>query len=130
MAIKSVFGICKICHKEKYIANKTKFLCDDCNFKRLHKGMSKFQWKLMKGNSKKVKRKPTGELEMFKDIWSERPHICVKCGKYLAEMNVRYFSHIKSKGAFPELRLDKNNIEILCVDCHYKYEFGSDGRKG
>ena len=35
---------------------------------------------------------------------------------------VRFFAHVLSKGAFPELRLDKENIEILCFPCHWRYD--------
>ena len=56
----------------------------------------------------------------------ERPHICTHCGKRLLEpLKPIYFSHIKSKGAYPELRLVKSNIELTCEDCHTKYEFGA-----
>lgn len=74
----------------------------------------------------KKKRKTTGEKKLFLEIWEERPHFCVKCGLFLgSEPKVFYFSHIKSKGAHPELRLDKKNIELLCYDCHYAWEFKS-----
>ena len=61
---------------------------------------------------------------MFEEIWNERPHICVDCNKVLGDVaRVHYFSHIKPKGKYPELRLKKNNIDILCFDCHYKRDF-------
>jgi 5-methylcytosine-specific restriction endonuclease McrA len=70
------------------------------------------------------KRKATGEKKMFFEIWEEREHICENCLIHLgSEPIVHYFSHIKSKGAYPELRLDKNNIQLLCMDCHYAYDF-------
>lgn len=72
------------------------------------------------------KRKVTGERELFLKIWEEREHICIHCNRHLGdEPNVFYFSHIKSKGAYPELRLDPDNIELLCIECHQTYEFGS-----
>jgi 5-methylcytosine-specific restriction endonuclease McrA len=66
------------------------------------------------------KRKVTGEKALFEEVWNERPHTCEKCGEKLLEFNVWYFHHIKSKGAHPELRLDKNNIMIICAKCHYQ----------
>lgn len=73
---------------------------------------------------KKKFPKPTGERDLFLKIWSERPHYCINCKIYLGEDPVvNYFSHIKSKGANPELRLDPNNIELLCIECHHCYEF-------
>lgn len=66
-----------------------------------------------------------GDLRsLFLEIWGERPHICVKCGKKLGDEPLAiYFSHIKSRGAHPELKMDKNNIELLCSACHKLHDF-------
>lgn len=121
------FGACLECGRVTRISNRTKQLCDECNYKRLHDGKTRFEVAIEKKRSKKPKqRKPTGEKQMFEEIWAERPHICVKCGDPLPEpLRPIYFSHIKSKGAFPELRLVKENIELCCPQCHQIYEFGS-----
>jgi DNA-directed RNA polymerase subunit RPC12/RpoP len=116
-------------------------LCDECNFKRLHGGKSKTQVynerkvkrgvNISEGNKnrskpKKNNKKPTGERELFLEIWNERVHYCTKCSKWLGEEPLaHFFSHIKSKGAHPELRLNKGNIELLCMACHEREEFGS-----
>jgi 5-methylcytosine-specific restriction endonuclease McrA len=121
------YQICNGCGKHRYITNRTKCLCDDCNYKRLHNGKSRFEVRAERSKAKKPKLRPaTGELALFKEIWVERPHICTHCGKRLLEpLKPIYFSHIKSKGAYPELRLVKSNIELTCEDCHTKYEFGA-----
>lgn len=121
------YQICNGCGKHRYITNRTKCLCDDCNYKRLHNGKSRFEVRAERSKAKKPKLRPaTGELALFKEIWSECPHICTHCGKRLLEpLKPIYFSHIKSKGAYPELRLVKSNIELTCEDCHQKYEFGA-----
>lgn len=121
------FDICLDCGKVRFIANRTKQLCEECNYKRLHNGKSKVEVAIEKSKLKPIKpRKATGEKELFMEIWAERPHRCVKCGVTLPEpMKAVYFSHKKSKGAFPELRLEKDNIELCCPECHYKYEFGN-----
>lgn len=118
--------ICSGCGRLSYIVNKTKVLCDSCNYKRLHEGKTRYEVALEKKKSKPKRiRKNTGELALFKEIWAERPHICTHCGKVLLEpLKPIYFSHIKSKGAFPELRLVKSNIELVCPECHQEYEFG------
>ena len=73
-----------------------------------------------------MKRKPTGEKELFKQLWKERPHKCVECGKNLGPiMRPIYMSHYISKGSAPILRLDPENIDILCPDHHHQWEFGS-----
>ena len=121
------FQNCKECGKYRYIVNKTKCLCDECNYKRLHKGKSRFEVRTERNKAKKPKLRPaTGELALFKEIWAERAHVCTHCGAKLPEpLKPIYFSHIKSKGAFPELRLEKTNIELTCPECHMKYEFGA-----
>lgn len=74
-------------------------------------------------------KKPTGEYDLFLEIWNEREHRCVNCKDWLSEnvsrrSFVKYFSHQKSKGACPELRLEKSNIELNCHTCHDLWEFG------
>jgi len=60
---------------------------------------------------------------MFKEIWNERPHRCVECNKDLGnKLQPIFFSHILTKGRTPELRLNKNNIELLCAEHHMKWE--------
>ncbi|MEQ9091829.1 MAG: hypothetical protein RIE52_12105 [Balneola sp.] len=51
---------------------------------------------------------------LFKEIWNERPHRCAVCGYPIYEAKAHNFSHIRSKGARPDLKMDKDNIEILC----------------
>jgi len=63
---------------------------------------------------------PTGERDMFLEIWDEREHYCDNCRMYLGSVpKAHYFAHIKPKSTHPKLRLDKNNIKLLCYDCHY-----------
>lgn len=76
-------------------------------------------------NSVKVKKyKPTGEKNIFEQIWSEREHKCVVCKVIINDPGPINFSHILSKGAYKKFRLNKDNIVIKCAACHHKYEFG------
>ena len=52
--------------------------------------------------------------KLYTEIWDERPHLCENCGIYIASPVVHNFSHKRSKGARPDLKYDKDNIEILC----------------
>lgn len=83
--------------------------------------------KILKVKKKYVyKRKPTGEKELFLSIWNTRKHFCTNCGVSLGkEPKVGYFSHIKGKGAYPELRLEESNISLLCLICHQAYDQGT-----
>ena len=52
--------------------------------------------------------------KLYAEIWNERHHLCENCGIYIANPVVHNFSHKRSKGARPDLKYDKDNIEILC----------------
>jgi len=48
---------------------------------------------------------------------------CECCGKELPlEPNLMFFHHILEKRNFPELRHHKENIAIVCAQCHSTYE--------
>lgn len=81
--------------------------------------------KPLKRSPIKKKRKKTGELDLFKEIWSERPHFCECCRKPLGnELHVAFFSHLLAKSTYPKYRLDKRNIMLKCFACHHEWEFG------
>ena len=122
-------GNCNDCGNFRPINSKG--ICPDCVFKSTHDGKTRqevyFERNLAKEKMKTIKplpkrktiKKPpknkTGELEMFIEIWEEREHICSNknCNKHLGdELNIQYFSHRKSKGAYPELRLVKENTNL------------------
>lgn len=74
----------------------------------------------------RYKRKPSGEREVFLEIWNERPHYCQCCGRWLGtEPKPIFFSHILSKGAFPRFKLKKENIYLEDEQCHRDWETGS-----
>lgn len=123
-------GICKCCGRKKVIQNKTKGLCSDCVYSLNHGGKSREEVLLEKKKNKKTfkkyvyKKKNTGERELFLEIWNERRHICQNCGVVLGNVPRGYmFSHIRAKSIEPEKRLDKENIRLLCWDCHYALDF-------
>lgn len=115
------YDICRNCKTKQLIVVK-KGLCKKCNqeTKVLNK---KVQSKNTKYAFKRKKRK-TGELEVFKQIYEERPNICEWCGTYINEFSVANYHHIKPKSRFPELRLVKENIIKICFDCHFKEHNG------
>lgn len=122
-------GVCKECGRECLIVNKKYSLCNSCNRKRLGRkdNVSHIKTKFLKSSSIKRKaKKPTGERELFIEIWEERPHYCEHCGVFLGdEPLLHFFAHEKSKGSHPELRLVKTNIHLWCHTCHYLHDFGS-----
>jgi len=107
---------CKSCGRDRLIVNSHFCLCDFCNKKRLSD--KRAEKLLSKTPSKKpYKRKPTGELKMFKEIWAERPHKCFITGKNLV-FDVRCFAHILPKSTHPRWRLEKSNIVLLHPSIH------------
>lgn len=101
---------CIECREMRYIFSKGR--CEFCA-KKSYKPISRV-------------RKPTGEKEVFKEIWEERPQYCTNCTKFLGqEARAFYFAHILPKGKFPKLRLEKENIMLLCMQCHNAYDHGT-----
>ena len=116
-------GVCKGCGSFDFIVNRTYCLCDNCNCLRLHgKTRSQKVYENFK-KQKKYSQKTTGEKKVFEEIWAEREHICHNCKASLGdEMRTHFFMHMKAKGAYPSLRLSKENIELGCPDCHTAYD--------
>tara|TARA_R110002020_G_scaffold440030_2_gene650607 strand:- start:51 stop:461 length:411 start_codon:yes stop_codon:yes gene_type:complete len=111
--------VCKECGKTDYIFSKGR--CKPCAAKSYKKP----------GPSKNVKAKIDLDTNFYKEIWGERFHYCEECHKDLGDKWERYmFSHILSKGSNPAFRHDKDNINILCLECHQKWEFGDKKSMG
>lgn len=106
--IKEEVRPCVRCKTNHLIYNRTKWLCKECD--------------------QEVTRERQGDLRsLFEEIWSERSHYCEHCGLYLgSEPRAIYFSHQKSRGAHPELKMEKDNIKLLCQECHYALDFQSE----
>jgi hypothetical protein len=108
----------KGCGKEGFLVNVTRKLCAECNGRRLNVG------KKIITSIKKKPRKPTGELEVFKEIWEERPHVSEVSGLTIYRFDIRCFSHILTKGAYGRFRLKKDNILLVTPEEHNQWEFG------
>lgn len=116
-------GFCKDCverceylgiePKEKWLVNKSKSLCDYHNKKRKQKNKP----------TKQYVKKATGELEMFKEIWSEREHVSEVSGEYLGEvLKPIFFAHVLPKGSYGKYRLRKENIILLTEKEHVQLD--------
>ena len=71
------------------------------------------------------------DRDFYNKIWASRPHHCEECGTSLEAMVKangdpisHLFSHRHSKGARQDLRLDPQNMDLLCPSCHRQWEFG------
>lgn len=55
----------------------------------------------------------------FEDIWNEREHNCQNCGRYLGNIiKSFFFDHLLEKSKYPEFAHVKQNIFLVCADCH------------
>lgn len=111
---------CLSCKENYFIYDKNKWLCEDCSKKQKEEKAMKMS------GSKDIKNL----ADLFLEIWGERSHYCEECNLYLGEEpKPIFFSHTKSRGAYPELKYDKNEIKLLCGDCHYQHDFGDKNKK-
>lgn len=62
--------------------------------------------------------------DLYLKIWNEREHRCANCGEYIPYPVVHNFSHIRSKGARPDLKYEESNIELLCSTVNRNYDIG------
>lgn len=70
-----------------------------------------------KGNTEK------SNIKFYKYAWSHKDyHVCENCRKHLLNYSATYVSHILSRGAHPETAYDLRNFNILCKECHDKWE--------
>lgn len=49
---------------------------------------------------------------------------CKECGIPIEEPSASNVAHILSRGAFPQLRHDPENVICLCFDCHFQLDHG------
>jgi hypothetical protein len=62
--------------------------------------------------------------EFFFDIWREREHYSFVSGQFLGHEPLTYFfSHVLSKGAYPEASKDPENIVFMTLPEHHDWEF-------
>jgi 5-methylcytosine-specific restriction endonuclease McrA len=69
------------------------------------------------------KASTANDAAFYKFVWDNGLHYCENCGIHLADYSASYISHIKTRGAHTELRYNIGNVNILCLECHSKWEF-------
>lgn len=128
------YGVCSRCDKKRLIVNKTHNLCEDCNHIRLHgKTKIKSSFQKSKGVGNKRKNQIEKDEETYEEVFREKPYKCENCGAPLptkfrdeeGKVIARFqYSHILSKGAWPQYRNKSWNIMKNCLSCHGEWDFG------
>lgn len=63
------------------------------------------------------------EVEIFKEIWNEREHICEICKHPILYPWSWSFAHRLAKSQYPKFRLIKENIALVdSIMCHKKID--------
>jgi hypothetical protein len=100
--------------------NKSKGACQVCGSGIAQPDAPKKYW--IPKKSKKGKEVTKKDLEFFKEIWNERPHVCEVSGQPLLEFNPSFFSHVLTKAAYPKFRHNKKNIVLCSLEYHNLWE--------
>jgi len=59
------------------------------------------------------------DAAFYWSIWEERTRQCESCSAPLGPKLLNYyFDHLLEKQTYPELRHEKDNIMLVCGDCH------------
>lgn len=80
--------------------------------------------KCMKNQSLTTKKKVNdGNIiqmrDFFMDVWKSKSHNCENCGKRLGNEPLSYmFDHLLEKSKYPDLKYEKENICLMCLECH------------
>lgn len=129
-------GICSMCDdgKETRLAKRRPALCgyhyaseQRKKSAEKNKDKPKKEQKPLKRTPLSYKRKPTGELELMKQIWNDmEEHRSFISGEKIYEFNVRNMAHViaKAKNKYPKFKLNPDNIRLLTFDEHDKWDNG------
>lgn len=69
-----------------------------------------------------IGKKPQANDKFYHWVWNNKPHQCEECLMPLHGYSAVFISHIKTKGAFPEMAHDPRNTNILCFKHHNIWE--------
>ncbi len=115
------YGICRCHQKQRLIVVKAGYCAIGNKEQKDKKKKAEGKYKA----PKQYVKKKTGELEIFQEIWSERPHICQVSGDPIPYFDINCFSHVVMKSLSKKLRLDKENIWLVLPIWHTEWEIGN-----
>lgn len=118
------FGIC-VCHKEKRLIIVKVGYCAEGNHK--HKQDKKKASGKKIGGYKFIKE-PTGEKELFLEVWQNSNQRCFVCNAPIPYPVVSNFMHVlpKALNKYPKYKTYIKNIVLGCHDsessCHHRWD--------
>lgn len=111
---------CLNCKCKRVIPTK-RGLCGICLAKHKQRGKSKVNRIVRQFK----RREPTGELNLFKQLWDFREHKSELSGKQISFFNINCFAHILPKGLYKDWRLKPGNIIIITHEEHWQQHHGT-----
>jgi len=120
------YATCIKCNKNDVLIVVKKGYCQKCNHE-LKQSKKKQAGKKTGGYV--YKRVATGEANVFESVLENMPQVetrCFVCNVRVAVVTHNNMAHVLSKGKFPKMRLDHNNIRILC----HRFVADKDGNQG
>lgn len=134
------FDKCVKCNYNSPIVNRKFKLCYNCNFKRLHEGLSPYQYNYIKQKGKRLEtiKKVKNEILRMEAVYEQvfnnsKVHWCEECHRKLNSIfrdkqgKVIYkvqYSHILPKSCYPQFKYDVKNFNRLCALHHNQWEHG------
>lgn len=67
---------------------------------------------------------PVENEKFYRWCWEHKPHFCEETMRPLRQFSATFVSHILTRGAHPEMAHDPRNVNILCFNCHNRWENG------
>ena len=106
-----------------YIYYIIKIKMHETFFKTKTKKKKKSNWVKKISDKRKLRLSWRSEKDMFMEIWEERLRVCEICWIWILEPKTYSFAHRCPKGTYPEHRLNKNNISLVCsIKCHWEVD--------
>ena len=68
---------------------------------------------------KRAKKEGSSQMDLFREIWDERPHFSEVSGEFLGnEMQPIFMSHLLPKGSYRKYKFRKDNIVLMTAEEH------------
>lgn len=129
-------------YREKSLKKQREKFFSEENIKKRREKQIKYRENSLKNKTKisrtKIRKFSSKMINLHKEdakfyqkIWNERPHYCENCGKFLGDsffdengkiINLFRYAHIITKTKYPLLRHNSENLMLLCLDCHTKFD--------